>query len=135
MSLVYIDGKYYVQNDKGYTWRVLKSPKRYHFPNKPHKLVRGDVLKLGRYIFEVKDISTSAKNKDPSMDNTEIDYKQPARLPSVPSMARMTSVNTAIDYNAMEKEMDKREHMGAGGLPVNGTSSQHSNKGENCCRI
>jgi predicted component of type VI protein secretion system len=58
---------YFMQNDKGYTWRVIKSNKRYN-KSKPHKLQRGDVMKLGRYIFEVKEISSNKedfKEKDP----------------------------------------------------------------------
>ena len=56
-----------MQNDKGYTWRVIRSNKRYN-NSKPHKLARGDVMKLGRYIFEVKEISSNKedhKEKDP----------------------------------------------------------------------
>lgn len=41
-------------------------------------------------------------------------------------MIRMTSVNTAIDYNAMEKEMNGP----SSGLPANSAMSQQS-KGEN----
>ena len=65
VSVVYINGKYFLQNDKGYTWRVMKSPKR--FPGmkiKPEKLSKGDIIKLGRYIFEVKEISSKSVNKD-----------------------------------------------------------------------
>jgi predicted component of type VI protein secretion system len=47
-----------MQNDKGYTWRVIKSAKRYN-KSRPHKLEKGDVMKLGRYIFEVKEISSN----------------------------------------------------------------------------
>lgn len=39
-------------------------------------------------------------------------------------MVRMTSVNTAIDYNAFEKEIANREE--ANGLPVNTSGSQTS---------
>ena len=39
-------------------------------------------------------------------------------------MVRMTSVNTAIDYNAFEKEIVNRED--ANGLPVNSSGSQGS---------
>jgi hypothetical protein len=42
----------------------------------------------------------------------------------------MTSVNTAIDYNVLEKEM----RGDANGLPANTGGSQQS-KGENVCRI
>ena len=64
VSIVYISGKYFLQNDRGYTWRVLKSQKRFGRQAKPHKLARGDILKLGRYIFEVKDISSMNQNPD-----------------------------------------------------------------------
>lgn len=65
VSVVYINGKYFMQNDKGYTWRVIKSPKRYQgIKWKPEKLGRGDIIKLGRYIFEVKEISSKSVNKD-----------------------------------------------------------------------
>lgn len=39
-------------------------------------------------------------------------------------MVRMTSVNTAIDYNAFEKEIANREE--ANGLPANTSGSQTS---------
>lgn len=65
VSIAYINGKYFMQNDKGYTWRVLKSPKRYKGIRwKPEKLGKGDIIKLGRYIFEVKEISSKSVNKD-----------------------------------------------------------------------
>jgi hypothetical protein len=59
-----------------------------------------------------------------SLDNTEIDYKNPLRVQTQPNMVRMTSVNTAIDYNAFEKEIANREE--ANGLPVNTSGSQTS---------
>jgi hypothetical protein len=59
-----MNGRYFVQNDKGYTWRVLKSAKRFGKKFKPYQLLKGDVLKLGRYIFEIKDISSHTKDKD-----------------------------------------------------------------------
>jgi len=65
VSIAYINGKYFMQNDKGYTWRVIKSPKRYQGDKwKPEKLGKGDIIKLGRYIFEVKEISSKSVNKD-----------------------------------------------------------------------
>ena len=68
MSIVYLNGKYFLQNDKGYTWRVIKSPKRYPTLKwKPQKLSKGDIIKLGRYIFEVKEISSKSVNKDHKM--------------------------------------------------------------------
>jgi predicted component of type VI protein secretion system len=63
--VVYINGNYYLQNDKDYTWRVLKSPKRYPgLKWKPEKLHKGDIIKLGRYIYEVKVISSNSVNND-----------------------------------------------------------------------
>ena len=47
-----------------------------------------------------------------------------------PTLAKVTSTNTAIDYNAMEKEMKDGDDKG---LPAHG--SQASSKGEYVCRI
>ena len=69
VSIAFIDGKYFIHNERGHTWRVLKSNKRYKTKTKPHKLARGDVLKLGRYIFEVKYISTVQGNKSKSKEH------------------------------------------------------------------
>jgi hypothetical protein len=69
-----------------------------------------------------------------SLDNTEIDYKQPFKQERNLSMARMTSINTAIDYQMMEKEMERRENEENRGLPANVSGSQQS-KSEMVCRI
>ncbi|CAI2379799.1 unnamed protein product [Moneuplotes crassus] len=131
VSVVYINGKYFMQNDKGYTWRVLKSPKRYPgLKWKPEKLGKGDILKLGRYIYEVKVISSKSVNNDreESLDNTEIEGRNgEIRLSHQLNMNRGASVNTALD--CMEKDeprCSQRE------VPEN--ASQQS-KGEMLCRI
>lgn len=116
-------------------WRVIKSTKRFGNKGKPHKLVKGDIIKLGRYIFEVKDISSKEeKDNNQSLDNTEIDYKQPFKDERSSIVPRMTSVNTAIDYQMLEREMNQRSDEEDQGLPVNASGSQAS-KGDMVCRI
>jgi hypothetical protein len=66
-----------------------------------------------------------------SLDNTEIDYKNPTKIQSQPTMARMTSINTALDVNAFEKESNREE---GDGLPANFSDSQRS-KNDVVCRI
>ena len=52
-----------MSNENGYMWRVLNSKRHNGSKIKQHKLKRGDVIKLGRYIFEIKEISSQSEFK------------------------------------------------------------------------
>lgn len=116
-------------NDQGYMWKVLESAKRQGIQPKPYKLSRGDILKLGRYIFEVKDISSKSDNanQNQSLDNTEIDYRLGMKNERSNSIIpRTTTLHTAIDYNTIDKGLDS-----ARGRPLgaNVSGSQTSKDG------
>lgn len=127
LSVAYIEGSYYMHNDQGYMWKVLKSVKRNGSRSKPYKLSKGDILKLGRYIFEVKEISSRSENLNlnQSLDNTEIDYKMGMKNDRSSSIIpRSTTLHTAIDYNTLEKELgDNREQNRPLGGNISGSQS------------
>lgn len=98
VAIAYINGQYFIHNDKGYMWKVIKSNKRHGKKAKSHRLQKGDQLKLGRFIFEVRDISSkNVKNPNQSMDNTEIDYQRPFGRDRG-NIPRTTTIATALDY-------------------------------------
>lgn len=135
-SIAYMGGKYYMYNAKGYMWQVIKSTKRFGHKAKNHRILQGDVLKLGRYIFEVKSISSQGEkaNMNQSLDNTEIDYKQGIRGEASGNLMipRVTTINTGVDYGNFKEEQDDAMNQNRPQMVMN--SSQGSCK-ENTCRI
>ena len=72
-------------------------------------------------------LATISKGYDQSCDNTEIEYKQQQFKSDHQSIIpRATTINTAIDYNTLEKEIAQREDEDNRGLHANVSMSQGS---------
>ena len=131
VSIAYLNGSYYMHNSKGYMWQVIKSFKRFGGKAKNHKLAMGDIMKLGRYIFEVKGISSknSRSSLNQSLDNTEIDYKQPFKNErnSTLNVPRLQTMNTNIEYIGPDKETGVQMDDNRPSINISGSQTSKDN--------
>ena len=108
LSAAYIKGKYYLCPDttnedfSKRTWNNVSKLKKNSYGFNGVMLKRGQILKFGRYVFKINEISTEAESEKPG-DQTEIDldpgnnWKANKNLPTNHDMNKIDARYTEID--------------------------------------